>query len=391
MPVFSVVIFTKNRSDLVGFALESVLNQSFPDYEVIIADNDDTDATAKVVRSYQDSRIRYHRTGNLSMVDNWEASVSLACGQYVLSLTDRSVFKSYALERIKKAIDQFGEDVYVWSYDILFGTLDEILFSKASGKAETVLSPTLFDLFLTEEYCVYSECLPRGLNSCCSRSVLEDIKRTSGRCFLPVAPDYTLAFLTLAHRPRIVQMNESLFVWGYGHLSNGGGLYTNSPYSEQTFREMDLSELDLVKHVPIKTKGIHNLLCNDLMRLKQIYPDHFAGIDLRPIPYFVTCRKEIDQWLSPDHPSYREKVSAWEEALAKQPDDIQTEVRAALTEPSVDLRRKLWRVFYNSSMATNARRQLAKRRSHFPKFEDILQATHWIEEAKGEKRVNREP
>src|SRR5688500_2786357 len=84
MPRFSIVIFTKNRSDLIGFALESVLNQTFPDFEVIIADNDDTDATAKVLSTYQDSRIRYLRTGSLSMIDNWEAGVSLACGEYVL-------------------------------------------------------------------------------------------------------------------------------------------------------------------------------------------------------------------------------------------------------------------------------------------------------------------
>src|SRR5439155_13901434 len=73
-PFFSVVIPTKNRSFLVGGAISSVLRQSFPDFGLVVVDNDDTDATQKVVASFDDPRVRHVRTGGLSMPDNWEAA-----------------------------------------------------------------------------------------------------------------------------------------------------------------------------------------------------------------------------------------------------------------------------------------------------------------------------
>ena len=57
-PFFSIVIPTKNRSFLVGYAIQSVRRQSFDDYEIVIADNDDTEETRQVVGGFQDPRIR---------------------------------------------------------------------------------------------------------------------------------------------------------------------------------------------------------------------------------------------------------------------------------------------------------------------------------------------
>ena len=48
-PRFSVVLPTKGRSFLVGHAIRSVLAQTFPDFELIVTDNDDGDATRQAV------------------------------------------------------------------------------------------------------------------------------------------------------------------------------------------------------------------------------------------------------------------------------------------------------------------------------------------------------
>lgn len=55
----SVIIPTYNRSEYLKRAINSVLNQTMPDYEIIIVDDGSTDDTERVVRKYADKRIRY--------------------------------------------------------------------------------------------------------------------------------------------------------------------------------------------------------------------------------------------------------------------------------------------------------------------------------------------
>jgi glycosyltransferase involved in cell wall biosynthesis len=62
-PRVSVIVPTWNRASLLGTAMESVLAQSFRDFEVVIVDDGSTDATEALVCRYQetDARVRYVR------------------------------------------------------------------------------------------------------------------------------------------------------------------------------------------------------------------------------------------------------------------------------------------------------------------------------------------
>lgn len=57
----SVILPTYNRAAKVGKAIESVLNQTYPYFELLIIDDGSMDNTEEVVASYQDERIRYHK------------------------------------------------------------------------------------------------------------------------------------------------------------------------------------------------------------------------------------------------------------------------------------------------------------------------------------------
>ncbi|MDL0138591.1 glycosyltransferase family A protein [Halobacterium salinarum] len=59
MPTVSVIIPTYNRADVLPSTIDSVLSQSYDDFECIVVDDASTDDTETVVSNYDDERIRY--------------------------------------------------------------------------------------------------------------------------------------------------------------------------------------------------------------------------------------------------------------------------------------------------------------------------------------------
>jgi len=61
----SVMVLTFNRSKLLKETIDSILNQTFKDFEIIVVDNYSTDNTEEVVKSYNDNRIKYFKNKNV--------------------------------------------------------------------------------------------------------------------------------------------------------------------------------------------------------------------------------------------------------------------------------------------------------------------------------------
>jgi len=87
----SVCLVTYNRAGVLAETIESILNQTFSDFELIISDDCSTDNTETVCRKYaeKDGRIKYFRNEkNLSMPANLNLAISRARGQYIANLHD---------------------------------------------------------------------------------------------------------------------------------------------------------------------------------------------------------------------------------------------------------------------------------------------------------------
>lgn len=57
----SVLMCTYNRRFCLKQAIDSVLCQTYPDFEFVIVDDGSTDGTEELIKSYQDPRIRYFK------------------------------------------------------------------------------------------------------------------------------------------------------------------------------------------------------------------------------------------------------------------------------------------------------------------------------------------
>ena len=108
-PKVSVCIPTYNFAGYLPEAIESVLNQTFTNYELLIIDDCSTDGTDAVVKNYlqADNRITYKvNQHNIGMVNNWNLCLADARGEYIKFLFgDDLLASNRALEQMVAALD----------------------------------------------------------------------------------------------------------------------------------------------------------------------------------------------------------------------------------------------------------------------------------------------
>ena len=84
LPAISVCIPTYNGAKFIAQTIESILNQTFTDFEVIVSDDGSSDETLEIVGSFNDSRIvRIDRLSKVGAEANWNNAVATASASLV--------------------------------------------------------------------------------------------------------------------------------------------------------------------------------------------------------------------------------------------------------------------------------------------------------------------
>src|SRR5690606_25848964 len=85
-PYFSVVISLYNKEKHIQSTIESVLKQTFVDFEIIIVNDGSTDNSEVVAKSFRDKRICYYHQENKGASGARNAAISKANGTYIALL-----------------------------------------------------------------------------------------------------------------------------------------------------------------------------------------------------------------------------------------------------------------------------------------------------------------
>jgi len=99
-PKVSVIIPTYNRANFLRSAIQSVLNQTFKDFEVIVVDDASTDDTRQIVHEFADDRIRYiahneNKGGSASR----NIGIKSSKGKFIAFLDDDDIWMPTKLEK----------------------------------------------------------------------------------------------------------------------------------------------------------------------------------------------------------------------------------------------------------------------------------------------------
>lgn len=145
MPKVSVIIPCYNQGDWLGEAVDSVLAQTYGDYEIVVVNDGSTDAaTVKLLENYDRPKTRVVHTENQGLPAARNNGIREARGDYILPLdADDRIAPTY-LEKAVEILEREPETGIVYCYGELFGAATGRIPAPTFSVRKMLLSNLLF-------------------------------------------------------------------------------------------------------------------------------------------------------------------------------------------------------------------------------------------------------
>ena len=109
---FSFVI-PAYKSEYLQVAIDSILQQTYIDFELIIVDDASPYHLESIVNQYNDNRIVFHRNenniGGKNLVSNWNKCIKYAKGEYVILASDDDIYSPFFLQQVDERIKDYPD------------------------------------------------------------------------------------------------------------------------------------------------------------------------------------------------------------------------------------------------------------------------------------------
>lgn len=189
----SVILTTFNRAHMVTEAMDSILSQTFKDFELIVVDNCSSDNTEEVIKAYSDERIRYfkHENGGVVAV-NRNYGINQARGEYIAFCDDDDLWLPEKLEKQMLEFEKDSQLGLVCTNAIIFdetGNLGEFFKTRLADSNFTLES------LIWQNSVICSSVLVK-------KSVIDDVGHMDTSPEIFTGEDFEL-WLRVAHKYRI--------------------------------------------------------------------------------------------------------------------------------------------------------------------------------------------
>jgi glycosyltransferase involved in cell wall biosynthesis len=115
-PLVTVGMVTYNSEKFVRIAIDSVLGQTYENFELIIGDDNSTDKTWEIINTYRDGRIKTYRNElNIGEYPNRKKILSGAVGKYFIFIDGDDIIYPHGLEHMVKYLEAFPDSAMALS------------------------------------------------------------------------------------------------------------------------------------------------------------------------------------------------------------------------------------------------------------------------------------
>lgn len=127
--VVSVILNCRNSQSFLKDCIDSLLIQSYKNFEIILIDNQSTDNTKKIIFSYNDERIKYFRTNEfLSLGAARNIALSKSNGEYLAFIDSDDIWEKdklhYTINKFKNGVGLVYSDVVYFNEEKSFNLYD---------------------------------------------------------------------------------------------------------------------------------------------------------------------------------------------------------------------------------------------------------------------------
>ncbi len=247
-PKVSIGVPVYNGENFLTARLNSILNQSFTDFEIILSDNASTDNTEKICKKYQESdkRIKYHKQSqNQGLFYNYKFVLDNSIGEYFVIANVDDLWEVSFLEKTVKVLDSHSNVIISSGKIERYGGIEkEFVGNKLDTKSSKIykkfrqrlrpfnISSMNGDFSLKAEFCLrnYNFWIQFGLFR---RKELQ--KSIFSKPFY--GWDYALVINTLRYGD-VVVLDEILMKF-YSKGASGSGVF-------EFFKQQELSKINLL-------------------------------------------------------------------------------------------------------------------------------------------------
>ncbi len=159
MPTVSVIIHTYNNEKFIAETIESVLNQTYKDYEIIIVDDGSVDGTRDALSPYK-QKIRYHYKENGGIASAKNTGISLSEAEFVAFLDHDDLWVSDKLQLQMECFKENPQVGLVYAQYTSFRDSKELRTKPEKGYSGWIFKELLAKSFIqTSTVVVKKECL----------------------------------------------------------------------------------------------------------------------------------------------------------------------------------------------------------------------------------------
>jgi glycosyltransferase involved in cell wall biosynthesis len=157
MPLVSVIMPSCNHERYVSEAIESILNQTFTDFELIITDDSSKDNSKEIIRAYEarDRRIRaFFHSENKGIARTMNDGLEKAKGKFIAFFASDDVWVKDNLRKQLEVLEK-NEDLVVWSESLVIdacGKPTGELFTQRCGSSKRKKNGDVFEELLRGNY-----------------------------------------------------------------------------------------------------------------------------------------------------------------------------------------------------------------------------------------------
>lgn len=167
MPKVSVVMPAYNAEKYIGEAIESILNQTFTDFEFIIINDGSTDGTKDIILEYDDPRIvLLENEKNSGIVVSLNKGIQFARGQYIARMDSDDISLRNRIERQVSFLDNHAHIGVVGSALQVFGKGIDTQNRFFSDSKEKLKAEMLFNSCLAHPTVMFRRSLIQNINAC---------------------------------------------------------------------------------------------------------------------------------------------------------------------------------------------------------------------------------